>query len=75
MERTISKRPERNTRAQTLGEQIGEGRAALLHCPPIASSRSIGKAEVAHCISPIGKAEEDDDDDCDSKQRRLPSRQ
>ena len=39
---------------------------------PIASSRPIGKAEVAYCISPIGeRAEDDDDDDHDSKQKTV----
>ena len=39
---------------------------------PIASSRPIGKAEVAYCISPIReRAEDDDDDDHDPKQKTV----
>ena len=39
---------------------------------PIASSRPIGKAEVAYCISLLGeRAEDNDDDDCDLKQKTV----
>ena len=80
LERRISKNPGRNTRGQTHGERIGEGRAPRSLCPLIASSRPIGKARVAYCIISIKErgresAEEDDDDDRDLEQkRRLLSR-
>ena len=38
---------------------------------PIASSRPIGKAEVAYCISSIGERADDDDDDGDWKQKTV----
>ena len=48
------------------------GKSIVVTLVPIASSRPIGKAEAADCISPIReRAEDDDDDDHDSKQKTV----
>ena len=38
---------------------------------PIASSRPIGKAEVAYCISPIGERANDDNDNNGDKKPKT----